>query len=175
MKFTNFNDEYRNKCVMLINKELNNEKMARRIEKSIYNAVIDYSIENNIDRSWDNQYFKGIYKTKIISIYSNIKSDSYIKNIKFKERILSGEIDCKKISELSNHDIFPESWKVYIDRKIKIDKLKYELKPEAMTDMFKCRKCYGRNCSYYELQTRSADEPMTQFITCLDCNTHWKQ
>ena len=55
------------------------------------------------------------------------------------------------------------------------DKLKYELKPEAMTDVFKCRKCGSRSCSYYEIQTRSADEPMTQFINCLNCGNRWRQ
>ena len=58
---------------------------------------------------------------------------------------------------------------------MKNDKLKYELKTEAMTDMFRCNKCGSRKCIYYELQTRSSDEPMTQFITCLNCNNHWKQ
>ena len=56
-----------------------------------------------------------------------------------------------------------------------MDELKYKLKPEAMTDQFKCGKCYNRSCSYYEVQTRSADEPMTQFITCLVCKNRWKQ
>ena len=55
------------------------------------------------------------------------------------------------------------------------EKIKYELKPEAMTDTFKCNKCGSRETSYYEVQTRSADEPMTQFITCLNCNARWKQ
>ena len=44
-----------------------------------------------------------------------------------------------------------------------------------MTDAFKCRKCGSRSTSYYEVQTRSADEPMTQFITCLNCGNRWKQ
>ena len=57
---------------------------------------------------------------------------------------------------------------------IKRDKMKYEIKPEAMTERYKCRKCGSRKCSYYELQTRSADEPMTQFFTCLDCKNRWK-
>ena len=47
------------------------------------------------------------------------------------------------------------------------------LKP--MTDQFKCSGRFSRSCSYYEVQTRSADEPMTQFITCLNCKNRWKQ
>ena len=33
-----------------------------------------------------------------------------------------------------------------------------------MTDQFKCRKCGSRSCSYYEVQTRSADQPMTNLL-----------
>ena len=76
---------------------------------------------------------------------------------------------------MSHYDMFPENWQELIEKNMKKDKLKYELKPEAMTDIFKCRKCSSRSCTYYEVQTRSADEPMTQFITCLDCNNNWKQ
>ena len=36
----------------------------------------------------------------------------------------------------------------------------------AMTDQFKYRKYGSESCSYYEVQTRSADGPMTQFISC---------
>jgi hypothetical protein len=42
------------------------------------------------------------------------------------------------------------------------------------TDQFKCGKCKGRRTSYYQMQTRSADEPMTTFVSCLICNNHWK-
>ena len=42
------------------------------------------------------------------------------------------------------------------------------------TDMFRCGKCKKRNCTYYQMQTRSADEPMTSFITCLSCSNRWK-
>ena len=73
----------------------------------------------------------------------------------------------------SSSDKLPEA--PWTSDKSKRDKIKYELKPEAMTTLFKCRKCGSRSCSYYEFQTRSADEPMTQFITCLDCNNNWKQ
>ena len=37
-----------------------------------------------------------------------------------------------------------------------------------------CNKCKSNNCSYYQLQTRSADEPMTTFVTCTKCQRKWK-
>jgi transcription elongation factor S-II len=42
------------------------------------------------------------------------------------------------------------------------------------TEMFQCGKCKERNASYYQMQTRSADEPMTTFVTCLKCGNKWK-
>ena len=175
MSFSSYKDKLRNKYVIFLNKELNNEKKSRQIEKSIYNNIIKYTKKNNIKRKWNNIHFKSLYVSRIRSIYSNIKEDSYLKNKNFKKKILNNEIDVTMISELSKYDIFPENWKDLIEEKMKKDKLKYELKPEAMTDIFKCHRCSGRSCTYYEVQTRSADEPMTQFITCLDCNNNWKQ
>ena len=37
-----------------------------------------------------------------------------------------------------------------------------------------CFKCKKRKCSYYQMQTRSADEPMTTFVTCLLCGNNWQ-
>ena len=172
---SSYNDELRNKCSLLLNKELNNTKISRIIEQNIFNHIINYSKTNNIKRLWINNIFRNLYISKIRSIYTNLKKDSYIKNIDFKKRILSGDINYKDIAKLTAFDIFPENWKELIDLKTKRDKLKYELKPEAMTDVFKCRKCNSRSCSYYEVQTRSADEPMTQFINCLNCGNRWRQ
>lgn len=168
-------DKIRFSITKMFEKELEDKILALKIEKGIYNYVIEKSKEKNIKRFWSNRIFKDFYLTKIRSVYSNIKKESYIKNIKFMERIKNGEIDPEKICHLNVYDIFPENWKELLDLKMKRDKLKYDLKPEAMTDVFKCRKCGSRSCSYYEIQTRSADEPMTQFINCLDCGNRWRQ
>lgn len=170
-----YNDSIRNKCALLIQKVLGDEILSRNIEKHIFNHIIQKSKEKLIYCSWENIIFKNIYLSKVRSIYGNLKTDSYIQNPTFKKKVIEGTIPYEKIPLLSAYDIFPENWKEIIENKMKRDKLKYELKPEAMTDMFKCRKCSSRSCSYYEMQTRSADEPMTQFITCLDCGNHWRQ
>ena len=39
---------------------------------------------------------------------------------------------------------------------------------------YKCGACRGTNTTHYQLQTRSADEPMTVFITCKDCGKKWR-
>lgn len=168
-------DKIRFSIVKMFEKKINDKTLSLKIEKGIFNYVINKSKEKNIKRYWSNILFKDFYLTKIISVYSNIKKDSYIKNVTFLDRIKNGEIDPEKICYINVYDIFPENWKELLDLRIKRDKLKYDLKPEAMTDVFKCRKCGSRSCSYYEIQTRSADEPMTQFINCLDCGNRWRQ
>jgi len=52
-------------------------------------------------------------------------------------------------------------------------------KKELRQGQFKCNNCaknkeYSWNTTYYELQTRSSDEPMTIFITCETCKKKWK-
>ncbi len=174
-KFTNKNDDKRNKMVSILDKCINNKTLSRKVEKSIYNYAINISKEKNIQRRWDNQVFANLYNAKILSIYSNIKEDSYINNNQLLTSILSGKIDPYNVGKLSAYDIFPDNWKDLLNIKSKKDRIKYELKPEAMTNLFKCRACGSRETSYYEVQTRSADEPMTQFITCLKCNNRWRQ
>lgn len=44
---------------------------------------------------------------------------------------------------------------------------------EEETDLFYCFKCKQRKCRYRQLQTRSADEPMTTYVFCR-CGNTWK-
>jgi transcription elongation factor S-II len=44
----------------------------------------------------------------------------------------------------------------------------------ATTDEFRCGKCKKRECTYYELQTRGADEPLTVFVSCTNCQNRWR-
>lgn len=40
---------------------------------------------------------------------------------------------------------------------------------------YQCRACRGWKTTYYQMQTRSADEPMTIFVTCLQCGKRHKE
>lgn len=42
------------------------------------------------------------------------------------------------------------------------------------SDLFRCARCNQRRVTYFQMQTRSADDPMTTFITCTNCGNRWK-
>jgi DNA-directed RNA polymerase subunit M/transcription elongation factor TFIIS len=173
-QFSNNNDELRNKIVIKIDNIIDNINISRTIEKGIYNYIIKLSYEKNIIRKWENIIFRKLYISKVISICCNLDKSSYIKNPSLIKRLNDKSIVAEMIGNLSIYDIYPDNWKELFNKKTERDKIKYELKPEAMTNLYKCRKCGSHETSYYELQTRSADEPMTQFITCIKCNNRWK-
>ena len=45
---------------------------------------------------------------------------------------------------------------------------------EKSGGMYSCRKCKSTDTEFTEMQTRSADEPMTQFHVCNACGNRWK-
>lgn len=116
---------------------------------------------------------KGKEKAKYRSIIFNIKDE---KNPDFRRRVLFGEIKPEAILTMTSDDMASDQRKKE-NEDIK-SKALFEcergLKDAASTDQFKCGKCGQRKTTYFQMQTRSADEPMTTFVTCVNCNAHWK-
>ena len=75
---------------------------------------------------------------------------------------------------MTHQELNPEKWTEMIIAKSKRDKNKFEVNIAAATDTFTCRKCKSNQCTYYQMQTRSADEPMTTFVNCLVCSNRFK-
>jgi len=137
---SNINDEIRNNVVQKLDNIIGLKIVSRLIEKSIYNYTINLAKEKNIKRNWDNHIFRGLYFSKIRSICLNLDKESFIKNEYLIDKIKKGDIKGEEVAKLSVYDINPNNWKKIIDEKMKRDKIKYELKPEAMTNLYKCRK-----------------------------------
>jgi transcription elongation factor S-II len=161
-------DTFRSNLVQKLQVILENEKLAINVEKSVFNYAIQESTTRKIVKKWDNPYFCQIYIDRMRSIYINLKNED------FKTQIKTGEITPIQLSSMTHQEMNPVRWKEYIERKIKKDNSKLNTNIEASTDMFTCKKCKSKRCTYYELQTRSADEPMTIFVTCLDCGKNFK-
>jgi len=142
--------------------------IATNIEKGVFNWAIQHASKNNIVKKWSNPYFITLYIDRLRSIYVNVKKPDV------SSAILSGNIKAQDLAFMTHQEICPDKWKQLIEDKKVRDKQKYEPNIEASTDNFTCNKCKSKKCTYYQLQTRSADEPMTTFVTCLECGKRWK-
>ena len=108
-----------------------------------------------------------------MSIYNNINEKSYIKNTNLLNKINNDEIDLNIIAFLSPQEIHEEHWRKYIDKQSAVDEFLYSRTIGVKTKEYKCGRCKERDCSYYQLQVRCSDEPMTTFINCLNCGNNW--
>ena len=145
-----------------------NQTFFINLEKGIYNYAIKEANSKKIIKKWDNIYFAQLYVDRLRSIFINLK------NPFFQELIKTDELTPQAIAFMTHQEMNPERWRVLINNKMIRDASKYVTNIAASTDMYTCKKCRSKKCTYYELQTRSADEPATIFVTCLDCGKHWK-
>jgi len=148
------------------------EKMANNIEINIFNYTVKECKERNIVRKWDNKYFVQIYTDKFRSIYNNIYPFND-KNKELLKKIKDKKLSTKNIAFMTHQELKPSLWKDLIDAKINRDKNIGKDEDMLATDEFTCFKCKKNKCTYYQLQTRSADEPMTTFVSCLLCGNKW--
>ncbi|AYU82277.1 transcription elongation factor-like protein [Leishmania donovani] len=95
-----------------------------------------------------------------------------------RDHLLSGEWTPKKYLDQPNEVFTTKSEKARQEQRIQEKMKAIEAADNAMlniTSLFKCGRCSKRHCTFYEQQTRSADEPTTKYITCLDCKNTWTQ
>ncbi|TFY82027.1 hypothetical protein EWM64_g1991 [Hericium alpestre] len=113
------------------------------------------------------------YKNKIRQLIVNLKDKN---NPGLRESVVSGDIPATKFAKMTSQDMASEERKA-ADNRIKAENFFQSLGAEeqqAETDAFQCGRCKQRKCRYRQAQTRSADEPMTTFVTCVNCNNRWK-
>jgi DNA-directed RNA polymerase subunit M/transcription elongation factor TFIIS len=152
--------------------ELSN--IVEQLDNEIYKWCINHLDKKMINNPKEHSTLPIIYFNKFLQIYSNLLPNKYIKNDYLLDKIVSKEIPINSICNLKPEQIYPKAWEELLEKKRKIDKIKYSIKDEATTDEYVCRRCKNNKCTYYQRQTRSADEAMTTFITCTICQNKWK-
>ena len=161
--------EFRNNVRKELMKIIDNERICENMEKGIVNYCVNKANKDNIVKKWKNILFTQIYIDRLRMVVINLK-----KNPELLDQVSTKEIKAHEIAFMTHQDMKPQRWKELIEAKKIRDENLYSPKIAANTDNFVCRKCKSRRCSYYQLQTRSADEPMTTFVTCIDCGNRWK-
>ena len=161
-------DKLRSKIIDKINGIVNNENISKNLEKGIYNYSIKEGERNNIIKKWDNELFVIIYLQKLKMILCNIKNEDLFK------KLINKEIKAHELAFMRHEEMRPDLWNDLLEEKKIKDENKFSPKVEASTDDFTCFKCKSKKCTFYQLQTRSADEPMTTFVTCINCGNRWR-
>ena len=143
------------------------------LEKNILNHSMDRAREINQEPAWDNHRYSNIYKQKFLQIQHNLKNSPVLKGW-----ILDKKIKTKDVIEMRPEDLWPGGpyAKTMEDRIINEMRKQYAAKEarDNLVGLFTCGRCKSKKTTYYQLQTRSADEPMTTFVTCLNCDRNWK-
>ena len=168
-KITNsetFRTNIRNKLKEILHED--DEVCSTNLEKGVFNYAIKEAGRKKIVKKWENPHFVCLYKDLLRSIYMNLKNNNFMNQIQ------NGDILPQNVAFMTHQEFNPERWRLLIEKKMKRDASKYTDNIQASTNMYTCRKCKSNRCTYYEMQTRSADEPATIFVTCLDCGKHWR-
>lgn len=162
-------DSIRDKCIEMLAAALrtdndykdfgtNCDSMAAEIEDHIYQEIKATDMK---------------YKNRVRSRISNLKDP---KNPGLRRNVLAGSIELSRIASMSAEEMASDELK----------QLRNVLTQEAIrehqmaktggttTDLLQCGKCKKKNCTYNQVQTRSADEPMTTFVLCNECGNRWK-
>lgn len=163
--------ELRSKVIDMLQAIVDNKAMASNIEKSIFNWSISKSRQQNDVPSWENLSFVSRYKHKSLAITRNLQNTQ----TRLLERVKRGFVQSVKIVNMTPDEIWPGGPWDLKRKEILAKELSKIGQEETPSDgLFTCAKCKSKKTTYYQLQTRSADEPMTTFVTCLNCNKRWK-
>jgi DNA-directed RNA polymerase subunit M/transcription elongation factor TFIIS len=154
----------RTKIIFKINDCINDIKKSGLIENSIFEYSIIYLKIENIDYS----LFESIYNDKVNDIIWNLDSKN---NKDLILQINNDSVNLDTIAFLNPNELNKDSWKFLLEKQ---EMKKFREENMSTTDAYYCKKCGAKKSRVYQMQTRSADEPMTTFVTCLKCFNTFK-
>jgi DNA-directed RNA polymerase subunit M/transcription elongation factor TFIIS len=155
-------DKMRQKIVDKLNETIQDTIKSENVEIGIYNYTIQYATEHNIIKKWTNKYFVEIYLSKVKTIFANIT-----------HKLIHSLKEPQQIAFMSHQELNEDIWQELLSKKQKRDESLYSATIVPNTDIT-CFKCKSKQCTYTQLQTRSADESMTTYVSCHNCGNNWK-
>jgi len=138
------------------------------VADKLQNGILEFTlIKLSTETSDVLEFIENIYRDKLHDICINLDpSNKRIGNTTLCRLLSDGDIDPHFVAFMTPPQIHPERWAKELER----ERNKEDAgNIKKVTDIYKCRKCGDRKSTTMQMQTRSADEPMTIFVTCLTC------
>ena len=155
----------RDHCVIHLEKNgIKPKRILKWLEKGIYNYACQTCINAHISPDFSNKLFSDTYADRIRYVLYNIEGIPVKK--------LTKEF-CESFASLLPEELAPELWQKLIDAHKKQEDAIHTYSIQT-SKMATCGKCKGNRLKYSQMQTRSADEPMTVMWQCVDCGNRWK-
>jgi len=143
-------------------------RCGENMEKGILNLVVSLCSKYDTLPNWYNPEFVCLYQKEIEDLKYDLQNSPLLSTKIAEKTVLPNEI-----SLMSSVQRNPEKWHLYMKKRYAREASMFEVDLSQVTDQFVCKVCKQRKCVYVEKQTRSADEPMTVFITCILCGYRW--
>jgi DNA-directed RNA polymerase subunit M/transcription elongation factor TFIIS len=123
--------------------------------------------------AWDNHKFTNIYKHKFLSLKNTFTSNEELKDKVLKRKVSVVEVVAMRPEQLQPRGVYAKTVEDNVHKEMQKEYLIRKAE-EGVSGFFTCNKCKSNKTTYYQLQTRSADEPMTTYVSCLNCGKRWK-
>ena len=152
--------------------QLSENRLRKRIENleaGIYNYMMKQATERNVVKLWSNPLCQTLYKDRLRTIAHNLEHEPHMQDV-----LLHKLRKAEEIAFMTHQEMSPARWAQQLENKKQRDELKHFTQAETTTDMSTCHRCKSKKCTYYQIQTRSADEPMTTFVTCTNCGARFR-
>jgi DNA-directed RNA polymerase subunit M/transcription elongation factor TFIIS len=169
--------EYRTHLQQVIQKQLGSvlkKAEQEQLEQTILQSAMQDAKSKHVLHHFDNSLFQVCYMSAARRLLSNLNPKNYVGNQHLLPKLLNKSLEIATLGSMTNMDYAPSIYAPMRERMSLREQHQLEGNKAMATELFKCGRCHKRECTYYELQTRSADEPMTKFITCINCGNHWR-
>lgn len=123
--------------------------------------------------AWDNHKFTNIYKHKFLFLKNALTSNEDLRSKAMTRELSVVEIVSMRPEQLQPEGIYAKTVEDNVHKEMHKEYLIRKAEEEHV-GFFKCMKCKSNKTTYYQLQTRSADEPMTTYVSCINCGKRWK-
>lgn len=170
--------KWRNKILAILREQFQDmftEEQYIQIENVILYLTFQESTKKEVMKHFENPLFEHIYQMIARRIIGNLQPSCYVQNKDLFQKIKNGDLMIEHLRTMGVMELAPSLYNDLRNRQLLREQSQLEGNKALATNRFQCNRCHKRECTYYELQTRSADEPMTIFVNCLNCGKRWRQ